>query len=268
MAGVEQSREVVRPTRRCLIQDLNLAIPTIDVNLEDTDQPIIRKAQATPARVAAGDLERIVAITDRIWIKVKVHNWRGAVTEVESELQETQDQSSSWWLGAAGQRKDDSPHSDFYASFEKACRLKQHKEISYSSSDRINSQSFMPEPWDFKRLAAEHANRLNDLIKRDVRELVARSLQDGHIHRASFIGWQLEVCIRANENSWAEAYITVTGRGMADANLLALILGSIPGIAPGDWFPEPSPIAGLTPQSGELIWSALLSTEVQSELLT
>jgi hypothetical protein len=68
----------VRPTLRCLRNDLNLPLPTARVPLDEIDHPIIRKAAE---RFAARDTphERIASIDDVVLFKVKTGRWRGAV---------------------------------------------------------------------------------------------------------------------------------------------------------------------------------------------
>jgi hypothetical protein len=65
----------VRPTRATL-DDLGQPIPNLGIALEDLGHPVIVRAQQLPERVDAGGVERIAALDDRPWFKVKVDNWR------------------------------------------------------------------------------------------------------------------------------------------------------------------------------------------------
>lgn len=69
----------VRPTKRCL-GDLGVELPDLGVRLEESDQPVIVNAQAVPEQRDAGGAERVVALTDRVWFKVKTSDYRAAVT--------------------------------------------------------------------------------------------------------------------------------------------------------------------------------------------
>jgi len=82
MSDIGWPGEGVRPTIRCIIEDLKVALPTVDCRLEGLDHPLVEKAQQAPAFATAGTAPRIASVTDRAWIKVKVSDWRGAVTEV------------------------------------------------------------------------------------------------------------------------------------------------------------------------------------------
>lgn len=71
----------VRPTKRCL-GDLGVELPDLGVRLEEIDQPVIVSAQAVPEQRDAGGAERVVALTDRVWFKVKTSDHRAAMTEL------------------------------------------------------------------------------------------------------------------------------------------------------------------------------------------
>ena len=103
-----ENDHAVRPTKRCL-SDLGLSFPTVNTPLSAIDHPLIGKAQRLPDDVASGGAERIKALTDRVWFKVKVVNLRGAATELLPEDSAQPELLSTaqawWWLGAAGERK-------------------------------------------------------------------------------------------------------------------------------------------------------------------
>lgn len=71
----------VCPTKRCL-GDLGVDLPDLGVRLEEIDHPVIASAQAVPEQRDAGGAERVVALTDRVWFKVKTSDHRAAVTEL------------------------------------------------------------------------------------------------------------------------------------------------------------------------------------------
>jgi hypothetical protein len=103
----------VRPTVRCLHEDLGLPVPSARVPLEEIDHPLLRKAAE---QFASGTPhERIRAIDDVVLFKVKTGRWRGAVYSDDpgADVKE--------WLVAAGTREEDSP-DDFYAALHAEAR--------------------------------------------------------------------------------------------------------------------------------------------------
>ncbi len=119
----------VRPTIRCLLEDLRPTIEAGDmrealrtaeadlkddalhlfpVALDQIQHAVLDKANSLAAGPNA-DRMRIEAITDRHFIKVKTGPHRAAMW---------QDEDGQWWLLAAGRRKDDG-RGDFYRELEK-----------------------------------------------------------------------------------------------------------------------------------------------------
>lgn len=120
---------VVRPTLRCLFEDLThevgpeevrvalrtagddiAADPTflLPLPLADVEHAVVDKANHIATDDAAVR-ERIEIITDRRVIKVKSGDRRAALWRDDDEV---------WWLLAAGRRKDDGP-GDFYRGLER-----------------------------------------------------------------------------------------------------------------------------------------------------
>lgn len=62
----------VRPTIRCLAADLSMSLPGVDVPLHLSEHPLIKRAQLIPEQAAGGSIERIKAMFDRWWLKVKI----------------------------------------------------------------------------------------------------------------------------------------------------------------------------------------------------
>lgn len=257
----------VRPTLRCLTDDLGIApLPTLDLRLEDLDHELIRKAQHSPDADAAGGGERIESIDDRVWLKVKTGAWRGAV--LPPARQAVENEEPLWWLGAGGRRQADSPQTDFYERFKSSCTVARKSSADPTSHSRTDSSGYLPTERDRKRLAAERALHFVRSIPRLVRRLASMSLMNGHVAEATFDGWQLRVLIRANgDHAGTEAYIVLGGSGLTDPDVFAVILSAIPGVGPEDWMAEPSDVRGLMPESGEMVFSALLPPQAQAQLL-
>ncbi|HEV3173168.1 MAG TPA: hypothetical protein VGZ32_22665 [Actinocrinis sp.] len=104
----------VRPTLRCLTQDLGLPLPSARVLLDDVEHPLLQKS-AEQFADADTPHERIRAIDDAVLFKAKVGRWRGAIfVGDEHDIVHA-------WLVAAGTREDGSPE-DFYATLREQCR--------------------------------------------------------------------------------------------------------------------------------------------------
>jgi hypothetical protein len=104
----------VRPTLRCLREDLRLPVPSARTALDQVDHPLLGKANEQFACTSIRH-ERIRSIDDVILFKVKVGRWRGAVFTGEPDA-EPRD-----WLVAAGAREEGS-NDDFYAALHAQAR--------------------------------------------------------------------------------------------------------------------------------------------------
>lgn len=243
----------VRPTKVC-IEALDLPKPPISVHLADLDHSLVKEAQRLPEVHAAGGVERILSLTDRMWFKVKTGRWRGAATrlrEAELATSEPQTRLAPWWLGIGGYRRE-GDLADFYASLA-------------STADRDGSSDrWLPQAWDWKRLELEHIYAWEHEIRRIVRQLIARSLRDGYAYQAEFERYKVTALTRADGG---ETYLLIGTENVADPKVFAVILNAVPGIDSGSWLPEPQGVAGLQPESGEVIWSTILPTAVATQLL-
>lgn len=246
----------VRPTKRCL-GDLGAELPDLGVRLEELGHPVIVSAQIIPEQRDAGGAERVVALNDRVWFKVKTSDHRAAVTELRGEeLPEwVRPSRGAWWIGAAGRRQADSPQRDFYATLQREC----------TRGKTVSSDHLIPANWDWKRLAAEQAVAWRREMKRMVIRLVAMSLKSGHLAVAEFRSHRIKALVRAANGH--EAYLAIIAEGVPDPQMFALLLDCVPGVASEDWQPEPSPLAEMIPGSGEIIWSTLLPSEVANAIL-
>jgi hypothetical protein len=244
----------VRPTRVCL-GDLDLAIPSINDSLSELDHALVREAQRLPEAFEAGGVERILALKDRVWFKVKTGRWRGAATRLpEADYADASAQlrAAPWWLGSAGFRREGDP-TDFYAALTAAFGREG------SSSDK-----WLPVDWDWKRLELEHAYAWEANIRGIVRDLIARSLHDGHPYQAAFDNYSVTALARARGE---ETYLTIGTENVADPKVYAVILNAVPGVDHSSWLPEPDGVIGLNPEPGQIVWSTMLPPSVAAQLL-
>lgn len=246
----------VRPTRRCLA-DLDVDPPDLGTPLSEIDDPVITSAQSVPDQRDGGGVKRVVSLTDRVWFKVKTAGRRAVVTELRgNELPDwTTPGAGGWWVGAAGRRQSDSPQRDFYAALQREC----------TTGKTVSTDHLLPSDWDWKRLRAERAVAWRQEMKRMVIRLIAVSLKSGHVAVAEFRRHRIKALVRAANGH--EAYLAIIAEGVPDANVFALLLDCVPGVAADDWQPEPSPLAEMNPAPGEIIWSTLFPPHIANAIL-
>jgi hypothetical protein len=240
--------EVVRPTRKSL-DDLSIGVPELDVPLHTIDNDHLKEVQKVPLYAQSGGAEPIRKITDRVVFKYKSSNVRGAVTKLkESEVAvavRESPQIGRWWAVAFGYRQADSGQRDFYARLP-------------GSSDGL-----IPTEWDQRRLEAELANQWVERVRQIVRRLIRTCLLTGN----DAIGEAAGHYVRARVTNGDEVYLTLGAGGIYNTRVIAVILDSVPGLSLEDWFIEPSVELAVEPDSGEVVWSALLPEESRALLL-
>lgn len=168
---------IVRPTLRCLMDDLRNEVGPAElraalgsaeramaedshylfpVPLAAAEHIVLDKANML-ARDPTAEREPIEAITDRSTVKVKTSDRRGALW---------QDDDGTWWLLAAGRRKDDGP-GDFY------------REIARYTGD---SDPIAPTEADRRYLRFESAYIAECTAEREAQTKVVRALLDAAAH--------------------------------------------------------------------------------------
>ncbi|WP_322613047.1 hypothetical protein [Dermacoccus abyssi] len=261
----------VRPTRRCL-DSLEIEIPKLDAPLHLLAHELVEEAQSLPARMLAGRATRIGVLKDRVWFKVKRGRWRGVATRLtDADLHENArlddaagwtrsvNESSRWWLGAAGWREDGA-RRDFYTRIESECRCV----WSEAKKDRINTDTLLPQEWDRRRIIAERAVAEQRAYRTVMMQCAARSLRSGKIVMAHFDAFAMGVLIRADRG---EQFVAFIARQVYDPKRLAVMMSALPGVSGDDWGPEPAGIADLAPGPGEVVWSAVLTPEAANAIL-
>ncbi|WP_315093265.1 hypothetical protein [uncultured Cellulomonas sp.] len=251
----EAHGESVRPTIRCLKEDLQLKLPPAHVPLDEIDEQVITKVQMTPAEVAANAAERIKSLRDRIWFKQRAGDFRAAVTEIRDSGSDLVD---GWWLGAAGARSQGSP-DDFYAELE--ATAKRHGKGTKVGTD---TSWLLPTEDDTNRLILERVYEVTKSIRETVRRLVAKSLRTGKPWTVSVTRHSVTAHVRAADG---EAYLIVCAEGWFEPEVIAVILSSVPGIPQDDWQVEPGGAVGVEPAPGQIIYSTLIPPAVQDAML-
>lgn len=250
-------RPVVRPTKRVL-EDLRIDLPTADQQLHAIQHPVIVGAQRVPEVVLAQGAERIVSVADRVWFKSRAGTMRSAVTRlVEAEVFPGIREHSwiaRWWIGAAGERAQDSPQRDFYSQLT--------TEVGRNSG---SSMHLLPSDWDEKRLKLELGDMFVSGIRRAVRSAIVLSIRYGKPIRLMAADHYFQAHVPAESPD--EVYLFLGAGGILNPKVLAVMLTSIPGVSQDDWQPEPSGEAhGADPRSGEMVWSTMLTEDALSFL--
>lgn len=196
-------------------------------------------------------------MSDRIWFKVKTGDQRAVVTELSSDERAVEFPANigAWWIGTGGRRQADSPQRDFYQSIARECM----------TGKTVSSIRLLPTEWDWKRLTAEQAVAWRREMKRIVVRLISMSLRTGKLAVVELRNHRIKALVRA-ENG-LEAYLAIVAEGVPDPKMFALLLGCVPGVNADDRQPEPSPLAEMQPNPGEVIWSTLFPSKVASTIL-
>ena len=246
----------VRPTLRCLTDDLGLKIPTVDDPLDEFDHPLLRKANQQFAEPSSSR-ERISSIDAAVLFKVTAQRWRGAVWI---------DATGRPWMVAAGWREEGS-QDDFYEALghaARSARARYNAEHTPSLITDTDVTQWLPSDADQDRFAAEGAVRLIRELDTTVRRLIRASLLDGHEHTAQVAKASLGVLVRADSDH--ETYVALRIHGSVPKNMLIVILDLVPGCDRHGWLPELAmPHRALAP--GEQLWSNLMDPVVASQLI-
>jgi hypothetical protein len=258
---VNPSRSSVRPTKRSM-QDMEVAVPDLSVRLSDIEEPLVMKAQMVPASLENGAATKIRALTDRPWYKVKTSDWRGAVGNMKASMPEEVVEALAplnqwWWLTAAGKRQDDSAQRDFYAQIEAAAFA--------AGRNTCDTDFLIPTDWDVRRLQAEAAYHALHTVQSLVRRAAAASLREHAV--AGFTIGETDVRVRVSMLADGEVYMAVGATSVANPELFAIMFSSVRGVQDHEWIPEPGGAISIEPAPGEILWSTMLTPEVQQQLL-
>jgi hypothetical protein len=194
-------RASVRPTKRCL-DDLGLSFPTVNESLSGLEHPLVKQAQRVPEEAETGGAERLRILTDRIWFKCKTGVYRGAVTRLTAS--ESRDRGlppeATWWIGAAGERKQDS-RSDFYSQLEREATREG------KGTGGVSPVHLLPQEIDCERFIAEAAVQTIQAIRDVALTLIVKSLHAGRTYAAELRKHRIAAMVRAADGG--EAYLAI-----------------------------------------------------------
>ena len=245
----------VRPTLRCLRDDLSMSIPPLDQMLDEVEHPLLGKARDRFADTNTPH-ERIAAVDDQVLFKVKVQRWRGAVW-IEPAL---------GWLVAAGWRESGSAE-DFYAALAsdgKSARARYNTEHKPTLTTDTLTTHLLPDADDRLRYRLESAVRFVRRLEALIPDLVRQSLGDGREHTADLGTFGVGVQIRADDGH--ETYVAIRITGSVPDDLTKVVLDIVPGCDHTGWYPE-----GALPdrelRGNEQAWSNIMDTAAAAKLL-
>lgn len=249
----------VRPTLRALTEDLALPIPPVDVQLHDVDHPIIVRAQSIPAKQADHGAERILSLSDRIWLKVKTGRYRGAVTHHahDPELPKAT-WLSGWWLGFVGLRAV-GDRRDVYAQAEARSTVEKDRVAA-----GIDTTWMLPTERDANRRAAEFAAREEAAMRHQVLAVIAESARTGRMITTTYGHHSLEVLVKVPDNL---TYLAIGMTGVHRPEEIAALLDCVPGVHREAWGVEPGDVLGITPRPAQLVFSTILDPTELAPLL-
>lgn len=230
-------------------------MPPVDFPLDEIDHPLLAKTNEQFSDPGMSH-ERIRAIDDHIFFKVKIQRWRGAVWTDQPQV----------WLVAAGQRESGSP-DDFYAALA-ADTVAARKSYNAAHGGVLTTDALsahlLPNVDDAERYELEAGARFLRLLTTTVHALLRASLRDGREHAAELPTFRLGIQVRADHGH--ETYVAVRVSGSVPANLIMLVFDNIPGCDNRGWFPEDAlPDRSLHP--GEYVWSNIMDPSAAAKLL-
>lgn len=201
----------------------------------------------------------MLSLTDHLWFKVKVGEYRGAAGEVNAR---TKDAPPLWWLVAGGLRRADTKARDFYEQLEAECvrAAKRQK----NNTERVSSTHLLPQDIDYRRYDTEQVALGVQALQKAVREAICMSAHSAKPAAATTNGQRLIAWVKSSDG---DTYLAIAAEGYLDPNEIAILLSSVPGMSPDDWAPEPGEVLGIKPEYGQLVFSAMLPPESLATIL-
>lgn len=223
------------------------------------EHALIDKAQRLPEEHAAGGSERVRSLTDHIWFKVKIGEYRGAAGEVNAR---PEDVPPKWWLVAGGLRRGDTKAQDFYDQIEAECA--RAAKLQKKNTQGIDSDHLNPQDVDYRRFKAEQIALGVQALQKAVREAICMSAHSGQPAAATTGRQRLIAWVKSNEG---DTYLAIAAEGYLDPREIAVLLSSVPGVSADDWAPEPGEVLGIKPDRGQLVFSSMLPPESLAKVL-
>jgi hypothetical protein len=242
----------IRPTLRCLQDDLGIAVPPPGTPLDELSHPLIERIQR---QADDAPTEKIASIDDTVLLKCKPggSRWRGAVWQDQSQ--------ELGWLVAAGMRTQ-GDRSDFYQKLCDDCQRKRtvlnQAGRELAPGKRTYSKHLLPDADDRLRLDAEQKYRMLQEARELVPNLVKEARDDaGTPVRGQVFGTEVEAFVYRAVGSYDELYLGLRVVGSAPEGVHAIVLQlAVPEALAEDWEPIEAPHRDGEP--GEIFYFTLL----------
>lgn len=128
----------------------------------------------------------------------------------------------------------------------------------------VNSDHLLPQDIHHRRWQAGQATLGVVALQRVVRELICRSAHSGGPVEATSQGRGLIAWVKSQDG---ETYLAIATEGFLDPREVAVVLNAVPGMTADDWQVEPGEVLGITPGTGQLVYSAMLPPESLAAML-
>lgn len=123
-----------RPTIRCLVDDLDMALPGLDVDLGDVDHPLLDELRRVAPESPTGQ-KRILSIDHPLVYRIRVSSHRGA-TWVDERIVDDEERVIVWLCAARG--RETGSEDDAFVHF---AALHASDELLPDDDDRLRDQS-------------------------------------------------------------------------------------------------------------------------------
>jgi len=200
--------------------------------------------------------QRIGSIDDRVFFKVKVQRWRGALWQNDP----------AQWLCAAGLREAGSP-DDFYEDLATRCvewRKRYNQNNSPPRTTNTCSDPLLPTNLDQRRLDAEALAARAFAYKVGVPRLLRDALLTGVEQQDRIEGYV--IAILAQQRGEEGVYVGIAIQGAVSENNYSVILERVPGTTIDDWQVDKMPHRDTRPN--ELVLSTMIEPEAVNDLLS
>lgn len=191
-----------RPTIRCLVNDLHISLPDLDIDLGTIDDPMLEELRRVAPTSPLGQ-KRILSIGDRMVYRIRHSELRGATW--------VQEENDIVWLLAVERREEDSS-DDAYEYFQ---GLHENGGLFPTNDDRVRDR-------------AEVVGRFVDRVREEAPGLLENARREPGVDHTFLLGEQIQIrMFVSRDSSIEEVWMAVpqfdVARAVVPANLRDVI---------------------------------------------